>query len=212
MTVPRLIVTAPSSSYELPPEGPFAARLFSIIDFGKQETPFGAKRQAYLGFEIAEKSENGELHTVSKRYTWSLHEKSAFRPVAEALLDRKFTGHELKYGFDVGSLVGGTCLVTIEHKPKKSGDGMRADIKSVSRLPKSMTAPPPMNAKRLLWLVGNGWSNKLFGELPEWMQKTIEASPEYQHLWAPKPPTPSPVTAVAPQPTIAEDLNDKIPF
>jgi hypothetical protein len=207
-----LIVLPPVTNYELAPEGSFAARLYSLIDLGTQETAFGVKHQLFLSWEIDERTEDGKPFTVSRRFTWSLHEKSGLRSPVEALLGRKLADDELKFGFDIAQLLGATCLVTIEHSMK--GDRNYANVKSVSPLPKGMNCQPAVNAKKFLWLTGDGWNITVFDGLTEWMRQTIEKSPEYHALWAPKPkakPVPSKPIA-AQKPTIADDLNDAIPF
>jgi hypothetical protein len=82
--------------------------------------------------EINELNEDGYRFTVSTRpFTVSLHEKANLRKFVEKVLGRELTPAELEAGFEVESLIGKFCKITVEHA--QVGDKTYANIALVSK-------------------------------------------------------------------------------
>jgi hypothetical protein len=221
-------IKAPVTIFELHPEGAYAARLYSLIDLGEQDGSFGPKHQVNLTWETSETMADGRPFSISQRFTWSLHEKSRLRPVVEAMLKRKLTDDDFKYGMEPGKLVGTEMLLTVRHELAKAGDRTFATVHAVGPLPKGMRCGPAVNKPRMLWLEPGGWDAKVFDALPDWQKKIIEASPDFKRLIAqlskpraapkamPQPRGKKALDKFATKPqeqaSIAEELDDEIPF
>jgi hypothetical protein len=77
--------------------------------------------------------------TVSKKFTASLHEKSALRPFAKSWRGADFSGDELRGGFDFERMYGAPALIQVGHFEY---DGSTyAGIDSIMRLRDKKDAP-----------------------------------------------------------------------
>jgi len=212
-----------SGTYTPPEQGTYSARLCNLIDLGHQTSVWeGEEKTSHkilLQFEITD-SENrradGTAHTISRRYTASLHPRAGLRKLLEAWRGRPFTADELK-AFDLKTLLGVPCLVGIIHETK--GDKVFANLSSIMRLPKGFA--PGLDTEPLVHfdLSEPDWA--VFAQLPSRLQDQISASPEFARLDKPKSVTLPAPTAPAPKvqaPAGAasgsgfEDMDDDIPF
>jgi len=77
-----------TATFELPPSGPQPARCSRLVDLGTQQSDFNGEtksaRKLLLTWQLAELRSDGEPFTVSRRFTASLHKKSALRAFLEA--------------------------------------------------------------------------------------------------------------------------------
>jgi hypothetical protein len=129
------------------------------------------------------REENGEQpYVVSKEFTLSLHEKATLRHFLESWRGKGFTEEEAKR-FDISKLLGATCMLNIIHKQKKDGN-MRADIASISAMPKGLQCPPQVNANVLFTV--NDFDPDTFERLPEFLREKIKTSKEYKAMQAPQ--------------------------
>jgi hypothetical protein len=106
------------------------------------EVNFGGKQKSQHKIRIVwmldENRSDEKPILVFKRYTLSLHEKSALRKDLEAWRGKAFTPTELE-GFDVETIIGVGCMVSIVHATK---DGITyANVAAVMKLGKGMHAP-----------------------------------------------------------------------
>jgi len=230
-----LTVSEGAGTYTPPEQGTYAARLFGLIDLGTQTSTWeGEEKTAHkilLQFEITDaenRRDDGTAHTLSRRFTASLHPKAALRKLLEAWRGRPFTPEELK-AFDLKTLLGVPCLVGIIHESK--GDKTYANLSSIMRLPKGFA--PGIDTEPLIHfdLSEPDWT--VFAQLPSRLQDQIAASPEFARLSPPKsvtlPPASAPAAqAPAPAPTAPapapqapagaasgsgfDDMDDDIPF
>jgi hypothetical protein len=83
---------------------------------------------------------------VRRRYTCSLHEKATLRRDLESWRGRAFTDKELE-AFDLESLLSVGCLINVIHESRNGST--YANVASVMRLPKGMTAPTPRDYVRV---------------------------------------------------------------
>ncbi len=226
-----MIVAENTTATFTPPDaGTYTAVMRAMIDLGTQSSTFEGEaksaRKIMLKFEITDadnRRSDGTAHTVSKRFTASLHERAALRKFLEAWRGRPFTPEELK-GFDLAKLLGLPCLLGIVHQEREGKTF--AGISSCMKLPKGMTAPPASEALEHWDMSGSvppDWT--VFAALPKRLQETIEASPEFARLQPPKsvavaPPQHAAAPApLPPQPAPAgaagsgfDDMDDDIAF
>lgn len=118
--------------------GPHAAICIDVVARGLQMTKFGAKDKVWLIWAIDEDTEDGKPQIVLQQYTNSLHEKSTMGRHLAAWRGKAFTAEE-RAGFDLENLIGHKCLLNIVHN--ESGDRIYANVDSIMKLPKNMTAP-----------------------------------------------------------------------
>lgn len=166
-------------SFTPAPEGTHVARCISVVDLGTQRVEWKGEekhqRKVRVAWELPdetiENKETGALRpmVVAKNYTLSLHEKAGLRHDLEAWRGRAFTEAE-RAGFDIAKLVAATCLLTIVHK--RVDDKVYANVTTVSKIPRTMAAPPEMHNKPIVWSLEDG-RNDVFKAFPEWLQKKI---------------------------------------
>ena len=87
---------------------------------------------------MAEYNAEKKPFVVWKRYTLSLHEKSALRKDLEPWRGRPFTEEELQ-GWDVESVIAAPCMISVVQNA--SGGNVYANVSGIMRLPKGMEAP-----------------------------------------------------------------------
>jgi hypothetical protein len=107
--------------------------------------------------------------SIGATYTLSLSEKSNLRPILQAWRGRAFTPDELKK-FDVTTVLGAPCMITVTHEPKKDG-GVYANVASVAKLPSGIPAPT-LEGEAILYDADNMGT---FEKLRPWLQEKIKA-------------------------------------
>ena len=135
------------------PEGQYGAVCVDVHDLGLVEVTWQGTTKKQHKVDIyfycgEDKIENGKVATyengqqvhlmVRERLTLSLHPQSRMRGFLEAWRGKKFTEDEEK-GFDVEALIGAPAFIQVSHN--KVGDKTYANIDTIMRLPKQMTAP-----------------------------------------------------------------------
>lgn len=163
------------------PEGPHAAICDMFVDLGLQETTgkYAGKIQhkVYFRWQIPGErlsyEKDGQQFegpmTIGAKYTLSLHEKAALRKLLQSWRGKAFTSDELKK-FDVTTVVGKPCLLSVSHAPKDGG-GVYANIDSAMRLPPGMPVPT-LEGDPLIYDADNLGS---FEKLRPWLQELIKA-------------------------------------
>lgn len=177
---------------ELPSAEVHIATIYQIIGLGTHyiEKYKKSQEEVYFTLELNENMTSGKPFVVSRKYNPSLwgngKRKSQLRTDLEAARGKVFTEEELENGLNLKKFLGLTCLVTITHN--KGDDGaIYANILSFSAIPKGMEVPKPMNDFKFFAI--EEFDQKVFDELPEWMQTRIEESEEMtkKHKPAPTP-------------------------
>ena len=110
--------------------------------------------------------------TIGKFYTVSMNVKAALRLHLEAMLGT------LKMPFEVASIVGTGCLVTVGHA--ETDAGQRARIASVAALPKGMEPPTAYN--ELITYSFDTPDPTVLGKLPDWLVEKVKAAPEWGQM------------------------------
>ena len=220
--------------FEPCPPGVFAACLVRLIDKGsRQESyqggPMTWKRKLLMGFEICDDetrmADGGKPFMVYREFTFSMHEKGALRPFIAGWRGSAFTDQEAR-DFDFSKLLGAFALANIIHKQRQDGT-IRAELQSVSKLPKGMTPAARVNEPVLFDC--DHPDLVILGKLGRRTVEAIENSPEFRAAMgeAPARPAPIPTPAARPAPTYpaatpyrppataaaaAVDFDDDIPF
>ncbi len=169
------LIAKEKSAYIPIPEGTHRAVSSAVVDLGIQENPFGKpKAQLLIRYEfpdIRDEREAGDQKTDEPRIKWqfysnSLHKESNLRKDLEGWRDKGFTKEELE-GFDVMSILGHACQVTIIHD--HSGDRIKDRIRTVTRLMGDADKPKP----ELEIIRYTKDENEQWELLPDWIQEKI---------------------------------------
>lgn len=178
---------ATKTQKEILDEGTYPARIYEYIHLGTQKGEWEGRETNYykirFTFEFPTekrvfKEENGEQPMVmSFDATLSFNEKANLRKIAEACVG-KMTDAEA-VNFDVDTLVGKCCLVSVAHKPPKDGI-VYAFINGFMPLMKGLTIEPQINETKVLTF--EHWNEDYFQSLPQFVKDRITSSPEYKAL------------------------------
>lgn len=148
-----MIVRAPEPKYPPAPEGTWSAVCVDEIDLGMVENKrFGATRHMVrLVWQIDEEVDDdtaakykavvkaGSRYIATQDYTASLDEKAKLRKHLQSWRGRVFTSVEL-FSFDLETIVGAPCLLSIVHNTGSKGNMVFANIEGVMKLPKGTEA------------------------------------------------------------------------
>lgn len=197
--------TGGGKDFDPVPEGTHLAVCDMVVDLGLQQTHFGVKHKVYLRWQIPalrlQYEKDGENidkpMSAGAKFTLSLSEKSNLRPVLQAWRGKAFTPEELKK-FDITSVIGAPCMITITHSPKEGG-GVYANVGAVAKLPAGIPAPS-LEGELIVYDVDNMGN---FEKLRPWMQDEIRKQVvQQQEADLPEERTPA----------FAGDLDDDVPF
>ena len=120
----------------------------AVVAVGLQKTKFGNKDTLYLRFEVpAERfkftrdgEEVDEPGTIWARYNNNLHEKAKLRQHLEAWRGKDFTPQEEVEGFDLSTLLGKPCVISVKHN--HNGNKTYANVDTVAKIMKDQEIPP----------------------------------------------------------------------
>ena len=196
--------TGGGKDFDPVPEGSHLGVCDMFVDLGLQDSHFGAKHKIYLRWQIPalrlQYEKDGEKiegpMSIGATYTLSLSEKSNLRPILQAWRGKAFTPDELKK-FDVTTVLGKPCMVTVTHEPKKDG-GVYANVAAVAKLPAGIPSPV-LEGKAIIYDADNKES---WDDLRPWMHDKIrnQVQPKVDDL-----PEQRGVPELA-------DLDDDVPF
>lgn len=170
--------TAKNTDKDFPktPAGTHVARCYQVIDLGHQKIVWNNQEKwqpkILLSWELLgdEKMQDGRPFSVSSRYTLSLSEKSALRPMLEAWRGKPFSKEEAE-GFDVAKVLGAYCMLNVVHN--HVGDKTYTNVAAVMALPKTMPKPAAVNPN-LYFNLDDGDITKL----PDWLRNIVNKSRE----------------------------------
>jgi CO dehydrogenase/acetyl-CoA synthase delta subunit len=176
--------------FELAPKGTHIARVYKLINLGTLKTEWQGKekdtKKIRLYFELPteekvytnkEGIEIKDVHTISAEYTLSMGDRAKLKPIVEGIIGTSLQEDEA-YNFDVESLVGMTCLITIKHEKTKDGSREYSVIASTASLMKGMTAPEPVKKAEIIDV--NTITDEQLAELHEKIQEKITSSKEWK--------------------------------
>jgi hypothetical protein len=195
-------------NYEPAPEGTHRAVCSGGAFLGTFDDEYqGVKKtlkKIRLFFELSDETKTFDeakgpepLH-VSKEFTFSWHEKSKLLPFINTWRGKAFTPDELAR-FNIGSIVGAPCALTIQHEVGKTSGKKYAEIKSATPLMKGTARPEPSG--ELFFYAVDKHDEATFSKLPEFVQNKIKQSIEWERMTAP-----------APAPVVASEDEEDLPF
>lgn len=176
----------PKSNYQPAPVGTHIARCFQFVHIGTVEDEYMGEVREFnkirLSFELPNKTrvfkegDPAKPISVHAEYTLSMGPKANLRKVVEGMIGTSLKDEEA-YNFDVETLVGKPCLITIRHKTSKSGN-VRDEIANVSPLMEGQVAPEQVNPSRVLSY--SDWNQSVFDSLPAFLKEKITTSAQYK--------------------------------
>lgn len=199
------------SNFVPPPAGSHAAICYRFIDLGTQQVEWKGKikqqRKVLIGWELpSEFMEDGRPFTVTRKYTWSMSEKSNLRHDLEAWRGRAFNSDDFAgpQRFNIKNVLGKACMLSIIHEEREGNT--YANLQNVAALPKGMTVPDRQNEIIYVALERQLFDQKAFDALSDKLKDTIKGSPEYKALMSPEDDGAPPVSDEA------AFLDDPVPF
>lgn len=136
------ITASAGAKFEVCPAGSYAAVCCDVVDMGIVKSTYSGKEKKQhkirIGWQVTETKSDGSPFIVWKRYTLSLHEKSALRKDLEPWRGRPFTEEELQ-GWDVESVLNAPCMISVVQNA--ANGNVYANVSGIMRLPKGMEAP-----------------------------------------------------------------------
>lgn len=174
--------------YEPLEAGAYPARCYGLVVTGTEYSQTFDKTQlkGVILWElptevITGEDANGQPYrhprTMSGTYAMSLAPKANLRKTLDGWRGRPFTPEELAR-FDISAIIGAPCLLNIIVETKDNGDKYNR-ITGVSRVPKGLDVPPMINEPIEFDIRDTEQPLDIIKNLPEWLQKRIEASDEY---------------------------------
>jgi hypothetical protein len=144
------IIAKAGASFTPAPAGTHTAVCVDVIDHGVIEVTYKSQLQRQhkitIVWQIDVNTDDDKPFLVRRRYTCSLNEKATLRRDLESWRGRAFTDDELR-SFDLEGLLSVGALVNVIHEARNGS--IYANVASVMRLPKNMTAPVPQDYVRV---------------------------------------------------------------
>lgn len=180
------------TEFILIPSGNHLARCYGMVEIGtiKETTGLYAGKEVKkvrISWETPHECHdfgNGlQPFTISQEYTLSMSEKSNLRRMLESWRGEPFNEEQIKT-FDVTKLLDVPCMLSVIHKPKKSG-GTKAEIAAIAKLPKTKQGTPiecPPRVNPLLELSYDNWNSAVFDSLPTYVKEKMKGAREYIKL------------------------------
>ena len=168
--------------------GEYVGILFRIVEKGTQDELFKQTNQLHQRpkvlltwvlpdqYELVQKQPRPFL--IHKEYTQSLRQSSHLYRDVIAIRGFDFSESELTYPFDLLSLLGTPCLLSVQ--VTKKGETIHAELKSIKPIPAEIDVPDcPYD---LYSLTFKNWKWEFYDELSQKLQQEIARSPEYAKL------------------------------
>lgn len=180
------------TSFEPCPAGTHAARCVGFIDLGSHLQEYageakGLRRLILLTFEIpGERRDDGKPFLISKRYTWSVHEKSNLRKDLESWRSKRFVETDFgPGGFDIRNVLDKPCTITVNHTEKEGKT--YTNIASIGAAMKGVVMPERETDITYVALVSDLFDQEAYDGLSDRMKEMIGKSPEWEALRRPAP-------------------------
>jgi hypothetical protein len=216
-----LMATGSNKEFKPVPEGTHMAVCWRVLDLGTQRWEYQGEpqigRKVLIGWELHGEGEDGSPLTtddgqplsVFKTYTLSLGKKANLRADLESWRGRGFTEQELS-GFDVFTVAGQPCMVTIKHT--KKAEKTYANVASVTKFPSALKHVKPTAKNTVQTFDVTDPDPRVFELLPEWITKQINASVERTGGRPQTTRQASATAGAAASGTSFDDMDSDIPF
>ncbi len=167
------------------PNGTHIARLYQIIHIGIGHYQWQGEEKTSdkirLTFELCnerkefKEGEGEKPLSISREFGFSMGKKSHLRPFVEGMLGVALYDEEAKT-FDLETLLGRECLVSVVHEEKNGNT--YANIASASPLAKGMAAPELSNPKSLIDV--DSATEEQIDALPGFLRDKIKSSDNFK--------------------------------
>jgi len=202
----------------LAPAGTYPARVCKFMNLGTRIQEYQGQPKDYpdtlinLTWELptklkefTTKNDNGTEKVeekpivISREFTLSMGPKSNLRPIVEGIIGTTLSDDEA-YNFDIESLLGMACLITINHKESSTGNTY-AKVVSTAPLIKGMEVPEAINEKIIFDV--NTATKEQIEALPQFLKYKVTISDEFKKRFV---NTTSPVTTGTTESINPEDI------
>lgn len=146
LTIPQVLDQPTGSKFELVPADNHVAITIGVTDLGTHTETYQGQapkkvKKIRIQWELPHvKREDGSTATISKKFTFSFHEKSNFRKLLDKWLGLNW--HTQVKGGTLEFLLGQPAMVQVDHSPNKNDPTrMYADVVNVAKVPKGMPIP-----------------------------------------------------------------------
>lgn len=170
--------------------GTYMSVCVGVIDLGEQYRQFDKQKQGKYAeecmfiFEIPSErvqvdEEDKPRWLSSKRYTVSLHERSALYQMLTSWRGKALSDAELDPagdGFDLMQMAGQGAMLSVSVAEKDDGS-LKNKIEAVTGFPKGIAPPQPES--EILVFDADDPDMEVFGKLPEWIQDIIRKSTQF---------------------------------
>lgn len=184
-----------AKAWPVTPAGTHVARVYKFMNLGTRFQEYQGVMKDYpdtlinISFELPNELNEYEVEvdgvkekvskpfSISREFTLSMGSKSNLRPIINGIIGTQLTDDEAK-SFDLESIVGMACLVTIQHKKSADGQKTYANLVSTAPLMKGMTAPDAFNAPVIQNV--NDMTVEEIDALPDWLGTKMKDSDEFK--------------------------------
>lgn len=170
--------------------GTYMSVCVGVIDLGEQYRQFDKQKlgkyaeECMFIFEIPSErvqvdGEDKPRWLSSKRYTVSLHERSALYQMLTSWRGKALSDAELDPagdGFDLMQMAGQGAMLSVSVAEKDDGS-LKNKIEAVTGFPKGIAPPQPES--EILVFDADDPDMEVFGKLPEWIQDVIRKSTQF---------------------------------
>ena len=169
--------------------GTYVGVCYRFIDMGTQKVEWQGnvklQRKIMISWLVPEElMSDGRPFSVHKRYTWSMHEKSALRADLESWRGKAFTMEDFEgpNAFNTKKLIGQPCMLTITTDTR---DGKTyTNVASVGKLMKGVKPGELTEPTVYLSLEPGEFNEETFALLKDGLKERISATPEFKELSA----------------------------
>lgn len=195
-----LFAESTGGSFKPVPAGMHLARCYRIIDLGTQKSEYEGKvnflRKIKVVWEVHGTDEDGtpivtdkgEPFIITKDYTLSWGEKANLRKDLEAWRGKPFSQDEQRR-FDLKNVLDKFCMINVQHKPRRSGDGVYANVVSVTPVPAALKGSMPKGFNPAQMFTLGEPDMEMFETFSDYLKTQIKESPEWKALFASSPET-----------------------
>ena len=191
------------SNVAIPDPNTYRALCFWVIYLGTLDSTFKGevkqKPKVLFGFELNDTShvfneeKRPQPFMVSQEMTLNTHDQSAMKKFLEDWRGVPLTKAEIEDTEAeplIKKFLGKGAMITVVHNKSDDGKKTFANIGKIGRIPQELRntqgqviqhkveKPKPINEQLFFDIDEPDWT--VFNKLPQWIQKKIEKSPEYQ--------------------------------
>lgn len=169
-------------------EGTHTARVIGFIHLGTSDDTYMGEVKKFnkirITWEFPEETkvfkegEDAKPLVHSQEYTFSMGKKSNLRPIVEGIIGTTLNDEEA-YNFNLNSIMGLPCLVSIKHGKTKTGASY-AKVASTSKPLKGQVIKEAFNPITILTF--SKWNEAYFQTLPQFIKEKIQKSDEYKAM------------------------------